>query len=578
VNARALAGAVRRRLRATRAVWAGDFALPPGGAATDRAARIDLPAEGQGVPRTTLNVAGWARADGGPVDRVELTLDGRPAGRARLGILRPDISPHNDGAHIVTAGFEAKIDLSHVPEGRDGVEVAGRAYPATGDPIDLAPVRVSLIDDEAKTWADVSERTAALRSRSARIAGAAVGATTAGVGDDRPLRVLVVTHHLGFGGAQLVLQELLRRFAQDGITGAVVGPDDGATREVIEAAGFAVHIAGEVSVHNVEEYEGWMANVLAWAAPQGFDAVIVNTMLCAHNGGDLADRLGLPALWIVHESYDLDGFWATYGDWLHPYVRERGTAAFARAAAVIFEVDATRHLLEGSTDPTRCLTIPYGIDVDALDRWADEWSRGRARELIGAAEQDIIVLCVGTIEPRKAQAQLVEAFARVESRHPHARLILVGGRGDGLERAPQIGVAAHGLERKVGVEPVHPDVRPYYRAADVLVCASDVESLPRSVLEAMALGVPVVATRVFGLPEVVREGETGWLCDARDTADLAVALDRALDTSVTDRRRIGAAARDLVRDEHEIDACAARYADVLRAVAAGTVLPGRARG
>jgi glycosyltransferase involved in cell wall biosynthesis len=150
---------------------------------------------------------------------------------------------------------------------------------------------------------------------------------------------------------------------------------------------------------------------------------------------------------------------------------------------------------------------------------------------------------------------------------------MVGGRGDGLERAPQIGVAAHGLEKKVGIEPVHPDVRPYYRAADLLVCASDVESLPRSVLEAMALGVPIVATKVFGLPEVVHENETGWLCEARDTADLARALERALNASVTERQRLGVAARELVRSEHEVDACAARYADVLRAVAAGTELP-----
>jgi glycosyltransferase involved in cell wall biosynthesis len=566
---------VRRRLLATRDVWRGDLGLPAGEPVVRRA-RFDLPGEGQGVPRTTLNVVGWAHADGAPVDRIELTLDGEPAGRARLGILRPDISPNDHGAHIVIGGFEGKLDLRQVPEGQDTVEVGGRAYPPQGAPVDLAPVRVSLIEDEVTTWADASQRAATLRGRSARIAAACRGEGVRAREDGAPLRVLVVTHHLGFGGAQLVLQELLRRFGRNGVTGAVVGPEDGATREPIEAAGFEVHIAGEVAVHDVEAYEGWMANVLAWAAPQDFDAVIVNTMLCAHNGGDLADRLGLPALWIVHESYDLGGFWATYGDWLHPYVRERGTAAFRRAAAVIFEVDATRHLLEGDTEPGRCMTIPYGIDVGALDRWADEWSRGRARELIGAAAQDVVVMCVGTIEPRKAQAQLVEAFARVERRHPRARLIMVGGRGDGLERAPQLGVAAHGLELKVGIEPVHPDVRPYYRAADMLVCASDVESLPRSVLEAMALGVPVVATKVFGLPEVVREGETGWLCEARDTADLADALDRALSCPVDARTRMGAAARDLVHAEHEVDACAARYLDVLRAVAAGGPPPGRA--
>jgi glycosyltransferase involved in cell wall biosynthesis len=559
-------GGLRRRVQATRDVWRG-AALGPAPAAEALRGRIDAPSDGAVVPEVRLTVHGWAHAHGAPVDRVVLTVDGVPAGRARLGILRPDLSPGDPGAHIVTSGFEGAIDLREIDAGASSFELGGRAYTAEGEDFELPAVRVELARADGESWPAARERAAVLRGRSDRVVQAVRAAAAAERTEPREgLNVLVVTHDLGYGGAPLVLQELLRRFGREGITGMVVGPEDGGTRDVIEEAGFGVLIAGDVSRNDVEAYEGWLAAMQAWAIPQGFDAVIVNTLLCAHSGGELAARLGLPAIWIVHESYDLEGFWAIYGEWVHPYIRDRGNAAFAAAGAVIFEVDATRRLLEPAAPPGSCVTIPYGIDVDGLDRWADDWSRGRARELIGADPRDVVVLCVGTIEPRKAQAQLVEAFARVAPRHDRPRLILVGGRGDGLERAPQIAVAAHGLEGAVGIEPIHPDVRPYYRAADLLVCASDVESLPRSVLEAMALEVPIVATSVFGLPEVVTDGVTGWLCDERDVAALAEALDRALGIPASRREEMGRAARALVRDEHDVDRCAARYAAVVRAV------------
>ncbi len=104
------------------------------------------------------------------------------------------------------------------------------------------------------------------------------------------------------------------------------------------------------------------------------------------------------------------------------------------------------------------------------------------------------------------------------------------------------------------------DVRPAYLAADLLVCASDIESLPRSVLEAMALELPVLGTDVFGVPEVVRDGETGWLCVQRDTGALADTLARALATPPAERARLAAAARAVIEAEHELEHCAARYA------------------
>ena len=74
--------------------------------------------------------------------------------------------------------------------------------------------------------------------------------------------------------------------------------------------------------------------------------------------------------------------------------------------------------------------------------------------------------------------------------------------------------------------------------SDLLVCASDVESLPRTVLEAMAWELPVLATAVYGLPELIDDGETGWLCAPRDVDALADGLRRALTTEPQQRQEV----------------------------------------
>jgi glycosyltransferase involved in cell wall biosynthesis len=524
------------------------------------AASLDDPVDGSTVPRDFVRVRGWAMSAAGLADRVELTVDGAPTAVARLCAPRPDLVPAFGDEHAMLGGFEHALDLTGVSADADSIVLGGVAHLPDGSSIPLKPVHLQVEDPQLPTYDE--ERAALLRSRTPVVPAAEPSA------GERPPHVLVVTHDLNLGGGQLVLLELLERFAAErGMTGAVVAPRRGATLERLEAAGFPVHVMGDLPLDDVETYEGRLAQLVAWAAPQGFDAVLVNTLV-AFAGGDVAERLGLPAVWIVHESYGLDGFWATFPEeWLHPHVRRRGVATFRDAAAVIFEADATRRLFEADAAPGACRTIPYGIDVPALGAWGREWDRGRARSELELDPEAVMIACIGTIEPRKGQAQLVEAFARLAAAHPRARLALVGSREDGHERAPQIAIEAHGLEDRVDIVPVRPDVRPWYAASDLLVCASDVESLPRTVLEAMALRLPVLATDVFGLPEVICDGETGWLCAQRDTASLADGLGRALSTSPAERHAIADAAWALVAREHDSATCAARYADVIEAAA-----------
>lgn len=147
-------------------------------------------------------------------------------------------------------------------------------------------------------------------------------------------------------------------------------------------------------------------------------------------------------------------------------------------------------------------------------------------------------LFVGRLRIRKGIEVLLHALARL--RGYGTRLLLVGD-GEHRRRVERA-VAALGLEASVElVGRLSPgDVRTTLRGARALVVPSTYEGMPLVVLEAMELGVPVIASRVSGIPEVVVDGETGWIFEAEAVDELAVAL-RAAWLDETEAKRRGAA-------------------------------------
>jgi glycosyltransferase involved in cell wall biosynthesis len=380
--------------------------------------------------------------------------------------------------------------------------------------------------------------------------------------------VLVFTHQLDLGGAQLYLLDLMRGLRALGFGCTVVSPLDGLLRERLEELGVGVHISTPLPIGEPRRYASRIEELAGWAAHGRYDVVLVNTVL-AFAGGDVAALLGLPAVWAIHESYDPNVLWWMFGKSLHPAVRARAEAALAGAAVGLFVARATSRQYEPCIGSGRCVTLPYGLDFEALATARARFDRAATRRERGVPDGERVVLCVGTIEPRKAQVPLVQAFGLLADRHPDARLVFLGGRDDSHTRLLERYVKTCAPEGRVEVLPMQSDVWPWYGLADLMVCASDVESLPRSVLEAMAWATPVVATAVFGLPELIEHGESGWLCPPRDVAALAGALDTALSTSAVELRRIGVAARDLVERRHALEPYAAACARLLGDVAAG---------
>jgi glycosyltransferase involved in cell wall biosynthesis len=167
--------------------------------------------------------------------------------------------------------------------------------------------------------------------------------------------------------------------------------------------------------------------------------------------------------------------------------------------------------------PERIVVVPNGVarrETTALDRTALGLPAGP------------LVLSIGRLEERKGQGYLIEAWAAVHRREPSARLVLLG---DGPTR-PELERKARelGLQDCVRLGGFQARVAEYLDAGDALVHPSLTEGMPNVVLEAMAAGKPVVATRVGGIPELVADGESGLLVAPRDPAALADALIRLI--------------------------------------------------
>jgi glycosyltransferase involved in cell wall biosynthesis len=184
----------------------------------------------------------------------------------------------------------------------------------------------------------------------------------------------------------------------------------------------------------------------------------------------------------------------------------------------------------------RTVVIPNAVDVDAAPRSRHDGEPPR-------------IVTVGRLAWPKDPLTLVRALARVRG-SPFSALIV----GDGPDRS---GVEAEvrelGLESAVHLGGPRSDVPDLLARSDVFVLSSRSEGGPISILEAMAAGLPVVASDVGGVSELVVEGATGLLVPAGDPAALAAALERLLADPEL-RRRLGAAGRERARQRFDVSA------------------------
>ncbi len=252
---------------------------------------------------------------------------------------------------------------------------------------------------------------------------------------------------------------------------------------------------------------------------RAFDVVHTNSSKAGIVGRVAAQRASVPRVvhtvhgWPFHDRQSAVG--ATVWRFL-----ERRTAPIVERLVVVAESDRAKGLAAGIGRPEQYVLVRSSLELDLYG--ADASARSEVRRELGIPEDASVIGAVNRLSPQKDPVLLMEAVLPVLAARPEARLLLVG---DGPLRAE--------VERRANDQVVltglRSDVPRLLAAMDVFVLASQWEGLPRTLLQAMATGVPVVATDADGVAEVVRDGVTGRLVPRGDASGLGRAIAETLD-------------------------------------------------
>jgi glycosyltransferase involved in cell wall biosynthesis len=512
------------------------------GTPNNRIGAIDEPTSNRSVPGFQFVVRGWSLLR---ATRIEVYANGELIGPARLGCPRQDIALVSRLPRAPASGFETILDLEGLVEPGTEVEITA-IVEADGRRTMIGATSVQ-VPSVTSDWAPLS--TSPSRTRVSRRG---------------PKSLVAVSHALSLGGAEFFLLRLLAGLEATGFRCSVIALQDGPLRPALEASVRGdIRVAGEPNYSEPGDYLKDLSRFAELVDSEGADVVLVNG-LQAFAGADVATTLALPCVWAIHESLSPRSFWA-FGfpnGGLDRWVRTRAELALREVDAVTFVSNATRALFEKHVLPTRMHTIRYGIDLDSACR--DPAKAAETRRKLGLPTDSLVLCSVGTLEPRKGQTLLIEAIAALRARYPSVRLILVGDTGSPYAQVCHELVRRHRLQELVTIVRATPDTATYYNASDAFVGASDNESMPRSMMEAMAHGLPVIAPRVFGVPELV-PWNGGLLFPERDFGALVEALESVLATP-SELCRMGAAALAHVRGHHDARSYVEDYATLLREI------------
>jgi glycosyltransferase involved in cell wall biosynthesis len=364
-------------------------------------------------------------------------------------------------------------------------------------------------------------------------------------------RALLLTGSLGPGGTELAVMALARGLARRGRVDprvAVIGTA-GRWGQALRAAGIPVD---ELGLAGPLRRPRALARLLSLARLVRRERIdVLHTFLFdADVYGMLAARLGRPRAVITTRRaiksgrpHHLRGYRLT-NRLVHRIV--------ANSEAVrVFTLERER------VAPDKVRVIPNGVDAA---RFAGG-DRERLRRELGVAADELLVGAVGTIKPVKGQAVLLEAAAPLLAARPDLKLVLAGtptaGYGERLRaRVREVGVSERVL-LPGSVEQV-PDL---LAALDLFVLPSLSEGMSNALLEAMAAGRPIVATRVGGNAECLAEGEAGVLVPSDDADALRTALGELLDDPAR-RAELARRAAARARDEYGLDRMLARTEDL----------------
>lgn len=352
----------------------------------------------------------------------------------------------------------------------------------------------------------------------------------------RPLRVTFYSDALYFGGAEMYLALLAEHLDRARFElSAVLPPDAGADRlrrmltaagaklQTLPRPGFASFRALPAMRRVLRQIGG---EVLHVNLPSSYDAGVSAVALAAREAG-YARVVSTEHLPMIDRKYRKFPTKLFFSQWID--------------RAIVMTEENRRFLIElHGMEPEKIRVIDNGVnDVPSLS----PTERAALRASWGASDADLVVGNVASLTRRKGQHVLLEAMARLSSSAaslPRWRLVIVG---EGEERAAlEAQAQALSLDRAVCFAGARDDAARAIGAFDLFVLPSLVESMPLTLLEAMAASRATIGSAIYGVPEVIEEEVTGLLVAAGDARELASAIERLLRDGAL-RARMGEAGR-----------------------------------
>jgi GT2 family glycosyltransferase len=342
-----------------------------------------------------------------------------------------------------------------------------------------------------------------------------------------PVPLLGVTHNLNWEGAPRIEFEIVRRLQASGAVRAeVFSLCDGPLRRAYEREGIPIHVEEDLAglASSLELYREGTALLADWIRERGFEVVHANT-LRTFWAVESARLAGIPSVWSVHESEP----WQTSFDDLPSDLAASALACLAYPYRVVFSARSSLRVWDDLNTSGNFELIRYAHDVPKVRQDMERIGRPRARHELGVADDDFCVLLLGTVCERKGQLDLLRAFESLPDPIARRMRCFVVGARDSLAYSRKLVERSRKLptdrRNRFVVVPETGETAAYWRAADVFCCTSRIESYPLVTMEAMAAGLPIVTTPVFGIAEQVRPSINALIYQPGDVATLAAHLD-----------------------------------------------------
>lgn len=345
----------------------------------------------------------------------------------------------------------------------------------------------------------------------------------------KPIPTVMTALSLNCEGAPWSQYELTRELSKRRLIQPIVfSPVDGPLRSLYEEQGIPVMVNRHPleGVMRLKEYEEAVTEFSSKCLSWGAELVYANTLQSFYAVA-AAHMAGLPSVWNPRESEP----WQTYFDYLPDGVIQRAYDCFAWPYRVVFVADATRDAYAALNTRHNFTVIRNGLDTMRIEQACRAWPKAQARASIGVREHETVMLLLGTVCQRKGQQDLVNALVKLPTKlHQQVRCYIVGDRPSdySVELHALVGQLPSSLRSRIHLVPETRQTAQYYRAADLFICTSRLESYPRVVLEAMAYGLPLVTTPVFGIREQVREGVNAFFYEPGNCEVLAAHLARLI--------------------------------------------------